>query len=143
MCVWSGTLSASLTVQLYNGHSSTLSLTIFATNQTGFGTMFVQSINVMSPNLKNYTVMVKLSPGVYRFTVTANNSFGSIEKSPPFCENGWNRRFENSVKLFHFYWFICCLNFISVLTTSRTTTDSTNPISTNVVPVALYFYCSA
>ena len=41
MCVWSGTLSASLTVQLYNGHSSTLSLTVFATNRTGFVTMFV------------------------------------------------------------------------------------------------------
>ena len=73
-------MSASLTVQLYNGHSS-ISLTVFATNQTGFGTMFVQSKNVMSPNLKNYTVMVQLSSGVYRFTVTANNSFGSIEKS--------------------------------------------------------------
>ena len=82
MCVWSGTLSASLTVQLYNGHSSTLSLTVFATNQTGFVTTFVQSKNVMSPNLKNYTVMVQLSPGVYQFTVTANNPFGSINIYP-------------------------------------------------------------
>ena len=47
-----------------------------------------------------------------------------------------DQRFENSVQFFHFYWFICCLNFISVLTTSCTTTGSTNPTSTNAVPVA-------
>ena len=72
-------MSASLTIQLYNGHSSALSLTVFATNQAGFVTMFAQSINVMSPNFKNYTVRVQLSPGMYQFTVTANNSFGSTE----------------------------------------------------------------
>ena len=84
-------MSASLTVQLYSGHSSTLSLTVFATNQAGIITVFVQSINVLSPNLKNYTLRVPLSPGVYRFTVKVNNSFGSTEKSnvyPPVGMDG-------------------------------------------------------
>ena len=40
-------------------------------------------MNVLSPNFMNYTVRISLSPGVYWFTVTANNSFESTEKSYP------------------------------------------------------------
>ena len=48
-------------------------------------------MNVLSPTFRNYTVEVPLLPGVYHFTVTANNSFGSTGKSnvyPPVGMDG-------------------------------------------------------
>ena len=124
-----------------------LSLTVFATNQTRFVTMFVQSINVMSPNFKNYTVRVQLSPGVYRFTVTANNSrhLEVLKKLMyTFLCMGMDR--IESLKIqFNYSIFIglCCLNFISLLTTSHTTTGSINPTSTKMLYLLLLLLYSS
>ena len=73
---------------------------------------------------------------MYWFTVTANNSFGSTDKSNIYPPAGMDGIEGLKIQFNSSRFILCCLNFISVQTTSSTTTDSTNPTSTNAVPVA-------
>ena len=101
----------------------------------------------MSPNFKNYTVRVQLSPGVYRFTVTANNSRHlEVLKNLMYTLLCMGMDRIKSLKIqFNYSIFIglCCLNFISVLTTSHTTTGSINPTSTKMLYLLLLLLYSS
>ena len=77
--------SADVTVLLYPGHMTSFYLNISVFTENGALVMTEQvSLSIASPDQMNYTVVLTLPPGRYRFSVTAGNAFGSSEESDMF-----------------------------------------------------------